>query len=157
MLAGVSKFKSNQGIEFGRFTVNQQVQVLCVASVPKFISSKLKQTLSDKDFSQRMTTFSYNLIIRYLTHPHLLHSINVDDQRTNPLALPDGIMEFFNMDACRGAIKFGDKLANSQCLQIVNQLSNCRLPFQCAHGRPTVVPLVSLKKTNVTNTVFFLI
>ena len=26
-------------------------------------------------------------------------------------------------------------------------LSDCKLPFQCAHGRPTMVPLVKLNST----------
>ena len=30
-------------------------------------------------------------------------------------------------------------------------LSACKLPFQCAHGRPTMVPLVKLNSTKVTS------
>ena len=39
---------------------------------------------------------------------------------------------------------FGDPLAPSQCASLVRMLSRCRLPFQCAHGRPAVFPLVDL-------------
>ena len=46
--------------------------------------------------------------------------------------------------ACRGAIMFGDKLAPRQCDQVVSSLRACALPFQCAHGRPTLVPLLRL-------------
>lgn len=42
--------------------------------------------------------------------------------------------------ACRGAIMFGTALSEQQCAQLVEELSQCLLPFQCAHGRPTVVP-----------------
>ena len=30
-------------------------------------------------------------------------------------------------------------------------LSDCKLPFQCAHGRPTMVPLVKLNSTKATS------
>lgn len=49
-----------------------------------------------------------------------------------------------------GAIKFGDKLSNSECRQLLKKLSVCNLPFQCAHGRPTLVPLLTLNLTNST-------
>jgi hypothetical protein len=40
-----------------------------------------------------------------------------------------------------GAIRFGEQLKSSQCKKLVRQLANCQLPFQCAHGRPTIQPL----------------
>jgi hypothetical protein len=50
--------------------------------------------------------------------------------------------------ACRGAIMFGDKLSRHQCDQVVSALIACALPFQCAHGRPTLVPLLRLAATS---------
>jgi len=46
--------------------------------------------------------------------------------------------------ACHGAIKFGDPLEHETCIKIMNELSQCQLPFQCAHGRPSIAPLVRL-------------
>lgn len=46
--------------------------------------------------------------------------------------------------ACHGAIKFGDALTKENCIELVKQLSKCQLPFQCAHGRPSIIPLLSL-------------
>jgi hypothetical protein len=46
--------------------------------------------------------------------------------------------------ACRGAIMFGDTLSREQCQKLLFSLRQCALPFQCAHGRPTLVPLVRL-------------
>lgn len=34
-----------------------------------------------------------------------------------------------------GAIKFGDPLTLAECEKLINSLSQCNLPFQCAHGR----------------------
>ena len=49
--------------------------------------------------------------------------------------------------ACHGAIRFGDALAEGECQRLLSDLATCRLPFQCAHGRPTVVPLVHLPRS----------
>ena len=49
-------------------------------------------------------------------------------------------------DVMQGAIKFGEPLSWSQCVQLIGQLSRCQLPFQCAHGRPALVPLLDLQQ-----------
>ncbi len=46
--------------------------------------------------------------------------------------------------ACHSAIRSGDELTRSQCVELLKNLSKCAFPFQCAHGRPSVVPLVDL-------------
>lgn len=46
--------------------------------------------------------------------------------------------------ACHGAIRFGDKISLSVCEEIVRDLAKCNLPFQCAHGRPSIAPLIKL-------------
>lgn len=48
----------------------------------------------------------------------------------------------FNMPT--GAIMFNDYLSVEQCQELVLQLADCVFPFQCAHGRPSMVPLVDL-------------
>lgn len=45
-----------------------------------------------------------------------------------------------------GAIKFGDPLSKFACEKLLEKLSHCDLPFQCAHGRPTLTPLLYLKE-----------
>ncbi|KNC86332.1 hypothetical protein, variant [Sphaeroforma arctica JP610] len=60
--------------------------------------------------------------------------------------LPRVMKRVFNHVACRGAIKFGDELGIDVCRQIVADLAKCDLPFQCAHGRPTLIPLADLEQ-----------
>ncbi|TYZ68267.1 hypothetical protein PybrP1_003627 [[Pythium] brassicae (nom. inval.)] len=55
---------------------------------------------------------------------------------------PPVITRLLHSRACRSAIMFGDYLSVSQCQELVEDLRECKLPFQCAHGRPSVVPLV---------------
>jgi DNA mismatch repair protein MLH3 len=41
-----------------------------------------------------------------------------------------------------GAIMFEDRLDKDQCARLVDRLSHTTFPFMCAHGRPSMVPLV---------------
>lgn len=43
--------------------------------------------------------------------------------------------------ACRSAIMFGCTLPDREQRDLIQRLSRCHLPFQCAHGRPSVTPL----------------
>ncbi|OTB05304.1 hypothetical protein M426DRAFT_319853 [Hypoxylon sp. CI-4A] len=57
---------------------------------------------------------------------------------------PNGILEMINSRACRSAIMFNDPLSHDECVDLLKRLADCALPFQCAHGRPSMVPLVDL-------------
>ncbi|PVF96474.1 hypothetical protein CPB86DRAFT_807713 [Serendipita vermifera] len=57
---------------------------------------------------------------------------------------PNNLLELVNSRACRGAIMFNDVLAKDKCARLVKQLAESLFPFQCAHGRPSIAPLVSL-------------
>ncbi|XP_052196341.1 DNA mismatch repair protein MLH3 isoform X2 [Diospyros lotus] len=59
--------------------------------------------------------------------------------------IPPSVLRILNSKACRGAIMFGDALLPSECSLIVEELRRTSLCFQCAHGRPTTVPLVNLE------------
>lgn len=39
---------------------------------------------------------------------------------------------------------FNDLLSNEECVELISRLSQCAFPFQCAHGRPSMAPLVDL-------------
>ena len=60
-------------------------------------------------------------------------------------------MEMLQSRACHGAIKFGDKLDEATSRKLLISLKNCALPFQCAHGRPSIAPLLNISYSN-TNT-----
>ncbi|XP_038147400.1 DNA mismatch repair protein Mlh3 isoform X1 [Cyprinodon tularosa] len=58
--------------------------------------------------------------------------------------LPLTVLKVLSSLACHGAIKFNDTLSRDECRSLVASLSSCQLPFQCAHGRPSIAPLVDL-------------
>ncbi|KAK6331802.1 DNA mismatch repair protein [Orbilia javanica] len=49
-----------------------------------------------------------------------------------------------NSRACRSAIMFNDKLELEECCELIEKLAACDFPFQCAHGRPSMVPVADL-------------
>lgn len=57
---------------------------------------------------------------------------------------PAGILEMLNSRACRGAVMFNDVLEVGECEALVQRLGGCKFPFLCAHGRPSMVPLVGV-------------
>jgi len=49
-------------------------------------------------------------------------------------------------NACRYAIMFGDSLTHEQCVELISSLSKCNFSFICAHGRPSIIPLIDMKQ-----------
>ncbi|XP_024121304.1 DNA mismatch repair protein Mlh3 isoform X2 [Oryzias melastigma] len=58
--------------------------------------------------------------------------------------LPITVLKVLASLACHGAVKFNDVLNRDECHSLVASLSSCQLPFQCAHGRPSIAPLVDI-------------
>ncbi|GLH06915.1 Uncharacterized protein GBIM_12507 [Gryllus bimaculatus] len=62
------------------------------------------------------------------------------------IVVPEVFKEVINSEACKGAIKFGDPLSVVECESLLLDLSKCDLPFYCAHGRPSFMPLFDLRE-----------
>ncbi|KAF1772827.1 DNA mismatch repair protein Mlh3 [Phytophthora cactorum] len=62
---------------------------------------------------------------------------------------PPVITRLLHSRACRSAIMFGDHLSLGQCRDLIEDLKTCQLPFQCAHGRPSVVPLAEIHNADL--------
>lgn len=77
-----------------------------------------------------------------------IQSLSGHDSLIAPLSLlqPPSLRRIAASKACRTAIRFGDKLSLFECSDIMKKLSRTELPFQCAHGRPSVVPLLILDR-----------
>lgn len=58
---------------------------------------------------------------------------------------PQSILDLLNSRACRSAIMFNDPLGIKECKVLVSRLANCAFPFQCAHGRPSMIPILDLR------------
>ena len=67
-----------------------------------------------------------------------------DSSLANTRSYPQGLLDMLNSRACRSAVMFNDGLTMEECSTLVRRLGDCDFPFQCAHGRPSMVPLVNL-------------
>ncbi|KAG2182221.1 hypothetical protein INT43_007148 [Umbelopsis isabellina] len=55
---------------------------------------------------------------------------------------PRIIIEILKSKACRNAIMFNDALSKNECQKLIDLMSECVYPFQCAHGRLSMVPMI---------------
>ena len=55
---------------------------------------------------------------------------------------PKFVSRILASNACRYATMFGDELSLRQCKNLIDALAKCQLPFVCAHGRPSIIPLI---------------
>ena len=62
---------------------------------------------------------------------------------------PPGLVDMINSRACRSAVMFNDELSMEDCKEMLERLALCLFPFMCAHGRPSMVPLVKLGEAGV--------
>lgn len=68
----------------------------------------------------------------------------VDEMMDPACSLPIGhlFLDHLKMIACRGAIKFGDHLTESQIERLIGSLLKCQYPNICAHGRPSMLKIL---------------
>ena len=57
---------------------------------------------------------------------------------------PLGILELLHSRSCRSAVMFNDVLTRDECETMLRRVAGCAFPFQCAHGRPSMAPLIDL-------------
>ena len=62
------------------------------------------------------------------------------------MAAPPFAMAALRRKACRSAIFLNDAVTPSGAESLLQRLAACRLPFNCAHGRPTVLPLLGVER-----------
>lgn len=77
-------------------------------------------------------------------HPSTSSTSNTDGWVRRIGSCPKGLLDMLNSRACRSAIMFNDPLELAECKVLMSKLGECMFPFQCAHGRPSMIPLVDL-------------
>lgn len=61
-------------------------------------------------------------------------------ERSDYPNFPTYLLNIIKSKACRSAVKFGEYLDKNECQELIKNLSNCENPFECAHGRPSIMP-----------------
>lgn len=117
--------------------------VLAVVTLPPVISERCKAD------PQVLITFLRSTVWKYADDPPSSTQGNGNNEDAIPWTrrlstCPEGLIDLVNSRACRSAIMFNDDLTMSECKSLIQKLSQCVFPFTCAHGRPSMVPLVDL-------------
>jgi DNA mismatch repair protein MLH3 len=127
-------------------TVDREKHVLSVTTLPTGISERCKTD------PKVLISFLRSTVWRYAEDPYLpplpASSISLANNPTDWVrrlaTCPPGLVDLINSRACRSAIMFNDELSVDDCNALVRNLAGCVFPFMCAHGRPSMVPLVDL-------------
>ena len=122
--------------------------LLSVTTLPPAISSRC--TADPK----LLISLLRSTVWQFASDPHLpplaspVTALDADTDTTSWVrrlaTCPPALVDMVNSRACRSAIMFNDALSHAECEELVQKLARCVFPFMCAHGRPSMVPLVSL-------------
>jgi DNA mismatch repair protein MLH3 len=127
-------------------TLIKQQPVLSVTTLPSVISERCRA------YPQVLISFLRSAVWRYADGTVTLPPFNGDSHPNDePVSwvrristCPEGLIDLINSRACRSAVMFNDELSLDECKKLMRKLSECVFPFICAHGRPSMVPLVNL-------------
>nr|XP_016846764.1 PREDICTED: DNA mismatch repair protein Mlh3 isoform X6 [Anolis carolinensis] len=116
------------------FPENQPSQIL-VGKVPLcFVEREANELRRGRQ------TVAKNIVQEFIQEQAELLQTTGGAQGTLPLT----VLKVLASQACHGAIKFNDNLTFEDCCRLMESLSCCQLPFQCAHGRPSMLPLADV-------------
>lgn len=76
--------------------------------------------------------------------PHRIRNLVeklIECDPSHDLLWDESLFEKIAMTACRGSIKAGDHIGEYQAQEVITNLMNCEHPWNCPHGRPTVVKI----------------
>ncbi|KAH7343537.1 hypothetical protein B0J17DRAFT_642776 [Rhizoctonia solani] len=138
------------GTQTGRGSIGEpdfcQAEVI---SVPNVISKRLVDKRELSEFVKAMVTI---VDAEGCSHwpPPSASTLEDSDWVKALRFCPTPLFELVNSRACRGAIMFNDPLDQRQCQHLIVQLGGTIFPFQCAHGRPSIAPLLRLDSVSPT-------
>jgi DNA mismatch repair protein MLH3 len=126
---------------------NQGDCKISVTALPPAISERCKAD------PQVLISFLRSAVWKYVEFPPLPPSES-NHRSTNwvnkTATCPAGLVDMINSRACRSAIMFNDDLGMDECAALVTKLADCVFPFMCAHGRPSIVPIIDLAMIRFT-------
>ncbi|MBI2136475.1 DNA mismatch repair endonuclease MutL [Candidatus Woesearchaeota archaeon] len=140
-------------VNFEEFLKKSNKQISQPLLKPDLLDLTLKEYLLLKENLSLFLKLGFNLeefgnntfVVRAV--PVLLGKIytkeflkDVINEAANAIKLTDKFIEHkIATKACRASIKAGDNLTLPQMNDLLKRLANCENPFNCPHGRPTII------------------
>ncbi|XP_064484150.1 DNA mismatch repair protein Mlh3-like isoform X2 [Ornithodoros turicata] len=122
----------------------KQVGIQFTVKKSTVLVERLPTCLVERDNSERQNGRSPTLA-KHAKEVLEEYTATLVSTKKTAITLPKVMHDVLSSQACRGAIKFGSVLGLLECQKILRGLATCSLPFQCAHGRPSVAPVVDLR------------
>ncbi|KAI8007450.1 DNA mismatch repair protein MLH3 [Camellia lanceoleosa] len=133
---GSRSFKKNLNLLHRQSTVVTLNAVPCIVGV----------NLTDVDLLEFLQQLALLIQMDHQPYRHpFIGSLTPKHVEGESFFVGDYVLNFAYWFYYLGAVMFGDTLLPSECSLIVEELKQTSLCFQCAHGRPTTVPLVNLE------------
>ncbi|OWA54464.1 putative DNA mismatch repair protein Mlh3 [Hypsibius exemplaris] len=129
-LSTLSKSCEKFGVKLASFDL--PAQSVAVSRVPTILADRHRSS-SDREALRGDLSILIQEILEILT-----------SASTSSFILPPILVNLLSTAACRGAIKFGEAVPVTQLTRLFRAASECPLPFQCAHGRPSMIPILSV-------------
>ncbi|AJV94237.1 Mlh3p [Saccharomyces cerevisiae YJM1573] len=142
-----SEFKK-WGIGYETIEGTMETSLLEIKTLPEMLTSKYN---GDKDYLKMVLLQHAHDLKDFKKLPmdlsHFENHTSVDKLYwwKYSSCVPTVFHEILNSKACRSAVMFGDELTRQECIILISKLSRCHNPFECAHGRPSMVPIAELK------------
>ncbi|KAL4978119.1 hypothetical protein BDW66DRAFT_131036 [Aspergillus desertorum] len=139
-----AKFFQSWGIEYVvEHTARTDMASITVSALPTLIAERCRA-----EPERLLGILRCEIWKRTEGRPHMSVIGRVEygeDWNRQMAGCPQGILDMLNSRACRTAIMFNDVLSVDECRNLVSRLASCVFPFQCAHGRLSMVPLVEYR------------
>lgn len=120
---GSNRYTRKRKFHCDSYRMNDSLSTIMLTQVPIVLS----ECLTDQDFME---------FVRYVSQNSDLPSALLE---------PPIVARIVASKACRSSLKFGEPLTDDECDNLLKLLANTKMPFTCAHGRPTVIPLCSIR------------
>jgi DNA mismatch repair protein MLH3 len=114
------------------------------SAIHKYVPRKRSATLRDLPSKGIIVTQVPILVDEALNEQDFIEYVRyMMKNRDLPVSLlePPAFHRIIASKACRRAVKFGSKLSMAEYESMIQRLARTKQPFQCAHGRPTVIPI----------------
>jgi len=112
--------------------------------VPVVYANKPPSSASSSSSSSSSSTSSNGEVLTSGDFLEFVRDVLAEPWQPRALRRPPCLRRIAASVACKSAIKFGDHLSRAQCQALLTDLSHTQLPFQCAHGRPSIQPLLEM-------------